>query len=127
GVRVGVRAAERRVALRATGARERDLEHEPGRAVAREELLHGFDALAAGPGATDLRAERDQRRLQVAAGRLVAGRGAEVAPDGALRAHLHVGDRRCGLGEDPGGSLGQRGDARAGADPYRVAVHGHAV
>ena len=90
-VRVRVRPAEPRAA-RAPRLVDLDARARAGRSRAGEEVVDGLGALAAGPGRADARAEREQRRLQVAARRLGAGRRAEVAADRRLRADLVVAD-----------------------------------
>ena len=70
-----------------------DLEHEPARAVAGEEVLDGLGALAALAVGADARAERDQRRAEIAALRAVARRARRgCRRPSRLRAHLAVGD-----------------------------------
>ena len=103
----------------AVGLVVRDVEHEPVRAVAGEEVLDRLASLAAGARRAHPCAERDQRRLQVAARRVGSPRRAEVAADrrlrrgsrgrrrararsrAARRASSSVGDRRHRADRDP--------------------------
>src|SRR2546422_2275539 len=57
-------------------------------------LFRSLGALAALAGRADPRAERDQRRAEIAALRAEARGGAEVAADGCARADLAVADLR---------------------------------
>ena len=60
-------------------------------AAVREEVLDRLRSLTAGADRADARAERDQRRLEVAPGRIRRGDGAHVAADGRLLTDLGVG------------------------------------
>ena len=100
---------------------EADVEQEP--AVARvEELLERLRALAAGAGRPRGRAEREERALEVAARRVRAVAGAEVAADRRLPADLEVGDVQRALRERRNvvGELGQPLDRHACTDRRRT-------
>ena len=81
----------------------------------------GVGALAAGARGADLRVEDEQRRLQVAARALHAGRGAQVAAERRLLADLEVGDAPC-AGAERLDRLLELGERRAGADDGAVAL-----
>ena len=111
--------------LRRPGARRLvvlDLEHEPARAIAGEEVLDRLRALAALAGRAHARAERDQRRAEVAALGAEAGRRAEVAADGRGRANLEVAELAGEAREQPVRAVGERRDRHHRADPDDVAV-----
>ena len=100
-----------------------DLEHEPPGAVAGEEVLDRLRALAARARRADARAERDQRRAEVAAlrrRRRAARRGCRrPSRSGAPRR------RRCARakrGEQLVGAVDERRDGHHRADPDDVAV-----
>ena len=99
-----------------------DLEHEPARPVAGQEVLDGLGALAALPVGADARAERDQRRAEIAFLRAETAGGAEVAADGGGRPHLEVADLLREAREQPIRPVGERRDRDHRADPDDVAV-----
>jgi hypothetical protein len=117
-----VRVVERRECRR-RGLLEADVEQEPAPACV-EEVPERLGALAAGPGRPRGRAEREERALEVAPRRVVAGAGAQVAADRRLRTDLAVGDVERALRERGRrvGKLREAGHGGRRADDDRVAV-----
>ena len=99
-----------------------ELEHEPSRAIAGEEVLDRLRALAALAGRTHACAERDQRRTEVAALRAEAGRRTEVAADGRGGANLEVAELAGEARQHLVRAVGERRDRHHRADPDDVAV-----
>ena len=98
---------------------EADVEQEP--AVPRvEELLQRLRALAASAGRARRCAEREERALEIASGRVRALAGAEIPADRRLPADLDVGDVQCALREGGNGvgELGEPADRHACADRH---------
>src|SRR4051794_26324867 len=99
-----------------------DLEHEPPRTVAGEEVLDRLRALAAAPRRTDACAEREQRRAEIAALGLASGRRAEVAAQGGAPPNLGVADVPREPCEHLVVASGELRDAHHRADPDDAVV-----